>query len=55
MWITRASHSGHTTRVIGNLCSSAQVEDALPADRRLLWLLVLSKIRQTRQLPEHSP
>lgn len=43
MWITRASHSGHTMRVLRNPCSPAQVEDALPAHRRLLWLLVLSR------------
>ena len=43
MWITRASHSRHATRVIGNLCSLVQVEDAVPAQRRLLWLLVLSR------------
>ena len=42
MWITRASHSGHTMRVIRTPCSPTQVEDALPAHRRLLYLLVLS-------------
>ncbi len=39
MWITRASHSGHTMRVIRNSCSPAQVEDAVAAHRRLLWCL----------------
>jgi hypothetical protein len=43
MWITRASHSRHATRVIRTPCSPAQVEDAVAAHRRLLWLLVLSR------------